>query len=519
MDYNKLCMKCMHEKENEICEFCGFDPSGYKPEANVIPPPSVLYGRYLLGLPLGKGGFGVTYIAYDLKIGGICAIKEYLPETVSFRKDSDQQVSVSESKLEDYRYGMGRFLEEARMLMQFSKSKNIINVMDCFEENNTAYYVMEYLKGQDLRTYTGGFRTKLDTAYGIRCMLQVMDGLEELHGQNIIHRDISPDNIYITHMGEVKLLDFGAARYSISQQNRNLSVILKMGYAPPEQYGTKIQQGPWTDIYALGATFYHLFSGIALPEATDRTMGAQVLNLRQANPAVPELLSQVIHKAVALNINERFRSIQEMKNVMAALSVQNAGAAGAMNTGRGAAAVQATNRSRSATGVGGGVMLADAPVKVSAEIRSGKRLQPPVISGAPPAGIAGNLFGARLAAYVIDMIISMVIGFGFIVLVAVMLESMNMLDGVGVPIMWSILIFTPLLLALMNSTMECSGWRGTIGKRITGIRTVTVDGTTLTSSASIKRNFIKLLGVLLLLTEKNGIYLHDRKAGSKIVKK
>lgn len=511
MDYNKLCMKCMHEKENEICEFCGFDPSGYKPEANVIPPPSVVFGRYLLGLPLGKGGFGVTYIAYDLKVGGICAIKEYLPETVSFRKDNDQQVSISESKLEDYRYGMGRFIEEARMLMQFSKSKNIINVMDCFEENNTAYYVMEYLKGQDLRTYTGGFRTKLDTVYGIRCMLQVMDGLEELHRQNIIHRDISPDNIYITHTGEVKLLDFGAARYSISQQNRNLSVILKMGYAPPEQYGTKIQQGPWTDIYALGATFYHLFSGITLPEATDRTMGAQVLNLRQANPMVPEILSQVIHKAVTLNINERFQSIREMKNVLVALAAQNTGAAGTVNTARGTAAAQEANKSLSAAGVGCAVMLADAPAKVSGEIRSSGRIQPSVIPG--------NLFGARVAAYVIDMVISVIIGSGFIVLVAAMLENMNMLDGVGVPIMGSILIFTPLLLALMNSTLECSGWRGTVGKRITGIRTVAMDGTMLTSSASIKRNFIKLLGVLLLLTEKNGVYLHDRKAGSKIVKK
>lgn len=517
MDYNKLCIKCMHEKENEECEYCGFGISGYKPEANVIPAPSVLNGRYLLGLPLGKGGFGVTYIAYDLIIGGICAIKEYLPETVSYRKDCEQQVSVSESKLEDYRYGLMRFTEEARMLMKFSKSRNIISILDCFEENNTAYYVMEYLQGQDLRTYTNGFRTKLDIGFGLKCLFQVMDGLEEIHSQNIIHRDISPDNIYITHTGDIKLLDFGAARYSISQNNRNLSVILKMGYAPPEQYGTKIQQGPWTDIYALGATFYHLFSGIDLPEATDRTMGEQVLNLRQANHMVPEILSQVIHKAVSLSINERFHSIQEIRNALAGLTSLNSNNEVTENSGRGVKAQETYRRNNSTEG-GSAVMLAESPVKLSAEVKSGNRIQSPVISRAPMAKMQNNLFGARLVAYLIDLVLSVVLGILFVLLVGVMLASMNMLDGVGQPIMWAILIFTPLLLSLMNSTLECSRWKGTIGKRITGIRTVAIDGSTLNSSASIKRNFIKLLGIMLLLTEKNGMYLHDRKAHSKVVR-
>jgi serine/threonine protein kinase len=482
----------MREKNNQICENCGFDPASYRPEANVANVPSVLNGRYLVGLPLGKGGFGITYIAYDLKIGGICAIKEYLPDMVSFRAAGEQNISVSESRLEDYRYGLGRFIEEARMLMKFSKSRNIINVFDCFEENNTAYYVMEYLKGHDLRTHADGFRKRLDPQFGLKCMLQVMDGLEELHRQDIIHRDISPDNIYITHTSEIKLLDFGAARYSMTQQNRQLSVILKMGYAPPEQYGSKIQQGPWTDIYALGATFYHLFSGEPLPEATDRTMGEPVADLRQVNPSVPEVLSHIIHKAVSLNTSERFRSIAEMRTVLSGLY----------------------NTKPVETETAENISIAETAVSCEKS-----NFEPGIEPGMDSKSdqTKDNLIGLRISACAIDLMIPALIFIALFSLGAA-LDDMGLLYGSGRPILLTVMFSSPILFLLANINLECSKWMGTVGKRITGLRTMALDGSTLSPTASIKRNLLKFLGVLLLLTEKNGTYLHDRLAGSRVHK-
>lgn len=481
MDYSKLCLKCMHERQNEKCEYCGFDFNDYILKPNAIAAPSVLKGRYLLGIPLGIGGFGITYIALDLKVGGVCAVKEYMPDTVSFRNGIEQSVSISESKLDGYRYGLNRFIEEAQMLMKFSKSKNIINVFDCFEENNTAYYVMEYLNGCDLRTFTNDFKIKMDFEFGLQCMQQVMNGLEELHSKDVIHRDISPDNIYITKTGDVKILDFGAARYSLTQKERNLSVILKMSYAPLEQYSTKIAQGPWTDIYALGSTFYHLFSGVQLPEATERTLGENVKYLKDYNQLIPDYFCKVISKAISLQANERYHSIAEMR----------------------------------------------ADLQISQNQQYKESIHQKVNAGKVDFNsvdlsntlVSKNIFGRRIIAYIIDLILSILIAFGFILLIGVVLEVMDMLDEVGFPIIIAILFSTPIVLALLNSALESSKLKGTIGKRIIGIQTINIYGGILSSKDSIKRNFLKLLGVILLLTEKNGLFLHEIKSNSKVVGK
>lgn len=492
MDYSKLCLKCMLKKqnENEKCEHCGFDKNNYSSKQNAIAAPSILKGRYLIGIPLGIGGFGITYIAFDLEVGGVCAIKEYMPDTIAFRKGVEESVSVSESKMDSYHFGMNRFIEEARMLMKFSQSKNIINVFECFEENNTAYYVMEYFNGCDLRTFTDNFKNKMDFQFGLSCMRQVMSGLEELHNKDVIHRDISPDNIYISQNGYIKILDFGAARYSMKQKESNLSVILKMGYAPLEQYSTKITQGPWTDVYALGATFYQLFSGIQLPEATERTMGETVKALKDCNEQIPDYFSKVIEKAIALQKNERYQSIAEMRNDLVTKPVQKGNAA--------------VSKQEIAEAAGKGSEIteksSDKNSIVSSEMINKK-----------------NIFGRRIAAYMIDLILSIIAAFVLIFSCKAMLASMYMLDGVGVPIIWSITFLIPLLLTLLNSALESSKLQGTPGKKIVGIKTINSCGSTLSSQESIKRNFLKLLGFFLLLTEKNGLYLHEIKSNSKVI--
>lgn len=492
MDYSRLCLKCMHEKQNanDKCEYCGFDKNSYVPKQNTISIPSILKGRYLVGIPLGIGGFGITYIAFDLEVGGVCAIKEYMPDTVAFRNGFEQNVSVSESKFDSYQFGMNRFIEEAQMLMKFSQSKYIINVFECFQENNTAYYVMEYFNGCDLRTFTNNFKNKMDFHFGLNCMCQVMCGLEELHNQGVLHRDISPDNIYISKNGYIKILDFGAARYSVTQKERNLSVIIKMGYAPLEQYGTKVSQGPWTDIYALGATFYQLFSGIQLPEATERIMGETVKDLKDYNEQIPDSFSKVIKKAIALQQNERYQSIAGMRKDLVMNLIRD----------------NHVNDFRKAT---------DERIEEESEIIE-KSVNRERITFSEAVSVK-NVFRRRIAAYMIDFIVTLVTASGLILLNMAILTSMNMLDGVGIPIIWFIAFLTPLFVTLINSALESSKWQGTLGKKITGILTVSSYGNILSIQESIKRNFIKLLGFFLLLTEKNGRYLHEIKSNSKVV--
>lgn len=477
MDFNNFCLKCLHVKQtiDEVCPNCGFDRNEYDQKSNALPAPSILNGRYFVGIPLGIGGFGITYIAFDMKIGGVCAVKEYMPDTVAYRADETTPLSIGNTKSELFQYGLKRFLEEADMLKNFSNSHNIINVYDSFCENNTAYYVMEYLDGFDLRKATQDYKNVMEFDQALVYFKQIMNGLEELHNKGVIHRDISPDNVYITNTGKVKILDFGSARYSLTQKDRHLSVIVKVGYAPGEQYSTKAEQGPWTDIYALCATFYHLLSGTAPPESTERMMEDTLVPLHQRNNKVPQYFSDMITTGLSVKKENRYQSIDQMRNTLFSMEYEK--------------------------------RAPEDPVKLIEKAKHDENKKPHI---EPRLPVGGNLFFRRICAYAIDSVLYIMIAFLSFLFVFYLFGTMGILNEFVFSLMPVILLAVLVIVILSSVALETGKSRGSIGKMVTGIKVVDVNGNVISRSASFKRNLFKLLGLFLLLTEKNNTFIHDR---------
>ncbi|MCK5129151.1 MAG: serine/threonine protein kinase, partial [Clostridiales bacterium] len=270
-DKINLCPNCFAEEgNNDICPDCGYDIKNRSDNGEYLPAGTILIGKYMIGKVLGHGGFGATYLGMDLTVSEKVAIKEYLPAGVAVReKDTDIVTSYIGKKGEIYKHGLRNFIEEAKVLSKFSAVPSIVSIFDVFTANGTAYIVMEYLEGESLSSYVKN-NAPLSSDIVIEFALPLCDALKKVHNAGIIHRDISLENIYLMKDGKIKLLDFGAARLTLVDDSTSLSVILKPGYAPIEQYSRKGVQGPWTDIYALAATIYHMFTGYAPTSATDR---------------------------------------------------------------------------------------------------------------------------------------------------------------------------------------------------------------------------------------------------------
>ena len=219
---------------------------------------------------IGQGGFGITYLAYDQNLAHEVAIKEYLPIDLAIRTKNGTIAPVSDQHHERYYWGLERFLDEARTLGQF-KHPNIVRVRNVFEANNTAYMVMEYEMGDSLQEILNNRKTLEETDLK-SIIFPIIDGMKIVHAAGFIHRDIKPGNVFIRFDGEPVLLDFGSARQSIEQDNQSLTSVFSRGYAPIEQYHSSEEaQGPWTDIYALGATMYRAVAGIPPADAVDRS--------------------------------------------------------------------------------------------------------------------------------------------------------------------------------------------------------------------------------------------------------
>ena len=266
----QLCLGCMNPIGTEkTCRYCGY-VQGTPPKEAFHIPPGCLLGKYLIGRVLGSGGFGITYIAFDTQFKIRVAIKEYLPPELATRMPGDTQVTVySGEKTVMFQAGKEKFLEEARRLANFTSETGIVKILDEFDSNGTSYIVMEYLDGETLRSRLEREK-KMKPGEAISIIEPVLDALTVVHAKGIIHRDISPDNIFLTRDGKVKLLDFGAARYASANYSKSLSVILKPGYAPEEQYRSHGEQGPWSDVYACAATLYRMMTGTAPPDAMER---------------------------------------------------------------------------------------------------------------------------------------------------------------------------------------------------------------------------------------------------------
>jgi len=302
-----FCPTCLYELGNgEACGNCA--SAAANGSGDTLPIGTILSGKFQLGGLLGRGGFGATYLALDLNLNTRVAIKEYFPAHLASRVAGAADISPLRDQADAYNAGLSQFLQEARNLVQFRGHQTIIHVLEFFSENNTGYLVMEFLDGQTLLSYAASVG-RIDPVTALNIILPVADALKACHAVGLIHRDISPDNIFLTNDGNIKLLDFGAARVAIGLRSTNLSVILKPGYAPFEQYQSKAFQGPATDIYALCATLYRLIAGTVPVNSPDR-IGGTPLDLPSAlGISISAGLEQVIVKGMALEYDKRYPDI------------------------------------------------------------------------------------------------------------------------------------------------------------------------------------------------------------------
>lgn len=320
MKIENLCIHCMKEKHSadEICPFCGSDPKSADIPPYHLQPFSILAGKYLLGMAIGEGGFGITYIGMDLNLEMRVAIKEYYPNGCAVRNcsESNTVLSYSNSTQEVFEKGREKFINEARLLAKCSNLSEIVSVKDFFRENHTAYIVMEYIEGITLKAYLKQNGDHIPAQKTLQMMKPVICSLSKVHDMNLIHRDISPDNIMICNNGSVKILDFGGARDYIFSNEKSLSIMLKPGYAPEEQYRTHGNQGPWTDVYALCATMYRCITGSVPPESLERAYQESLPPIRSISPNCPPAAASTIEKGMSIYPEDRFQSMQELYSAL-----------------------------------------------------------------------------------------------------------------------------------------------------------------------------------------------------------
>lgn len=280
-----------------------------------------LIGRYTIEKVLGQGGFGITYLGIDELHEKKVAIKEFFPQGIVTRNiEYEDAVTVTfVGEKDNYNKGKEKFLKEARIMARFSKDEGIVKAQDFFEINNTAYIVMEYLEGITLKQYLRE-NERIEPEELLELFVPLIESLDEIHSQGLIHRDISPDNIMVLLGGKIKLMDFGAARDYTDFGEKSLSLILKPGYAPPEQYQTHGVQGPWTDIYALCATMYKCLTGENPPDAIERVMDDNLKEISEFGIPVSKQMEKTIIKGMSISARNRYQNIEEFCEDLYALS-------------------------------------------------------------------------------------------------------------------------------------------------------------------------------------------------------
>lgn len=319
-----LCMGCMKEYEGDfdVCPYCGYKQDTPPKEVYHIVPGTMLHEQYIVGKVLGFGGFGTTYIGFDTHLEKRVAIKEYFPSEFATRMPNETNVRVfAGEKQAQFQKGMQKSLEEAQRLAKFTQTQGITQIYDFFEENNTAYIVMELLEGETLKARLKRVG-KMSVEEALPIVLAVLDALKAAHAKNVIHRDISPENIYLLNTGEVKLIDFGAARQVTTTHSKSLTVLLKQGYAPVEQYQSDGDQGPWTDVYALAATFYRMITGSKPPESPDRRVEDTLKEPSKLGVSISKNTENALLNALQVRVEDRTKSAEDFEKELCAENVQ-----------------------------------------------------------------------------------------------------------------------------------------------------------------------------------------------------
>lgn len=314
---SELCMSCFGVKgQFEVCPFCGY-VEGTKPEQpHYLIPGTILAKHFIVGTAIGSGGFGITYRCYDTMLGVIVAVKEFYPVGLVNRAPGESRVGLlSGEKEKQYKEQIKRFLAEAQSIAQFGKAKDIVNVYDYFEENNTAYIIMEYIDGLLLRDYLQQ-QGKMSVRDSLDLINSIIDSVEKIHAQGIIHRDISPDNIFMTGGRSIKIFDFGAAKLTGSVQRGIGEKVIKVGYSAPEQYRNNDKQGYYTDIYSIGAILYQMVTGQKPMESIDREIKDELKSPLELGIEIDENLDRAIMEALAVEPAFRFKGVRQMRDAL-----------------------------------------------------------------------------------------------------------------------------------------------------------------------------------------------------------
>ena len=322
-EWLKRCFNCMEpvDAPDAECAKCGWDNHN-RENGNAALEQTILKDQYMVGKSLGRGGFGITYVGFDLALERRVAIKEFFPIGTAYRFGDAITVRAYTETEEDYQSGLNQALQESRTIAKLGQIPNVMQVYNVFLENGTIYMIMEYIDGVSL-----GEEVKRDGRLNwkdaLHLMYPIMDAWEKIHEQGLIHRDISPENIIRRKKtGEPVLLDFGSAR----QPKEGLTVMLKPGYAPAEQYSRNGEQDGRVDEYALCATMYYLVTGSA-PASADLRLFAKKELKRPSEYAddIPAEFEKVLLKGMELDSSNRYASMRELHEAFLEAEKEGAG--------------------------------------------------------------------------------------------------------------------------------------------------------------------------------------------------
>lgn len=299
----KLCGNCFSMVSGNICSNCGNTIQTDESEYDALPVGALLESRYVIGRILGRGGFGIIYLAYDEAEDRVVAIKEYFPYGTAVRSMNNTIVEPMTSQhAEAFYSGLKNFTYEAEIISKFSECSEILGIYDVFRQNGTAYYVMEYIKGVSLKRYVSECGV-LSESQAIYIAERILPALSVMHEANVLHRDVSPDNIMICANGAIKLIDFGSAKV-IEDKQQGMSVVLKQGFAPLEQYQRNGNHGSWTDLYSLGTSLYF---GLTAKTPEDPLARMESDNLfSEALSGITPSLNVIIKKAASVKVENRY---------------------------------------------------------------------------------------------------------------------------------------------------------------------------------------------------------------------
>ncbi|MDE6851536.1 MAG: serine/threonine protein kinase [Lachnospiraceae bacterium] len=315
---SELCMNCFSVKgQYEVCPFCGYIEGTPPKQPHYLMPGTILGNHFIVGTVIGFGGFGITYKCFDITLGVIVAVKEFYPSGLVNRSPGECQLGLLlGDKKQQYAEQLKRFLMEAQSVAQFGKAKDIVNVYDFFQENNTAYIIMEYIDGVLLKDYLEK-QGKMNPDVAMAVITPIITAVKKIHSKGIIHRDISPDNIFIAGEDAVKVFDFGAAQLNDSSEGMAGEKVIKVGYSAPEQYRDKSRQGYFTDVYSVGAILYQMLTGVQPIESTEREFRDELKSPLEFGIKINGNIDRAVMEAMAVKPELRFQGIQQFEDALA----------------------------------------------------------------------------------------------------------------------------------------------------------------------------------------------------------